>query len=275
MSSLTPTYAALEWQARKTFVRIITQTCHDRDIRLTWLSDHWIAKLERNNHRCYIHAYVFPLNNAASAAIMRDKVSTYEVLKAENLPAVPHYLLRLPADRRTTDTTEHLLQITPLPVVLKPNVSESGGVDVYKCLTKTELGHASQKLASRYPSIAVSPFTVITAEYRIVLLDGQPKVVFEKIPSGDQWQHNLKFGAAPQVVTDEALHTKLVTIARQALAIIKARVAAVDIIATPSGYQIMEINGGITLNLFSSYSSENTHIAASIYTDLVEASLQS
>lgn len=268
------TYSALEWQAHETFVQLITDICHQKGISLTWLSDDWIAVLKRGDKHCYLQGYLFPLNNATAAAIVRDKVATYEVLHHHNVPAITHSLVRLPDDREIPHDAASILQLCPLPAVLKPNSGQSGGTDVYKCETEAELLTAFDTLAHRYQSIAISPYTDITAEYRVLLLDDRPKVVFEKIRQPGQWQHNLKFGSTPKLITDNALLDILVPFARRALQAIGGRLAAVDIVSTPQGYKVLEVNGGVTLNFFSSESQRNRDQARAIYGDLIDASLQ-
>ena len=106
-------------------------------------------------------------------------------------------------------------------------------------------------MSTRRKTIALSPFLEISAEYRVILLDGQPKLVFEKKRHGKQWRHNLKYGSAPEVITDRTLYKELVALAITTLDALQGRLAAIDIIDTPDGYKIMEVNSGITLSLFS------------------------
>jgi glutathione synthase/RimK-type ligase-like ATP-grasp enzyme len=268
-----PVYQKSEWQAHQLFMRIINDVCTERGITATWLSDYWIAEFTRGDARCLIHGYAFPLNNAVAAAIMRDKVSTYSVLTQHGIAAVPHFLFRFPDEREPAQIIERIGQ-SPLPLVLKPNAGESGGTDVFKCTTPAELAAAVTTLASRHQTIATSPYIEIKAEYRVVWVDGEPKVVFEKVRPNGQWQHNLKFGALPVLVADNNMRQKLVDMAGAAMAAVQGRAASVDVIDTAEGLQIMEINGGITLNFFSQHSPEFHDLTRSIYADIIEKSLQ-
>jgi glutathione synthase/RimK-type ligase-like ATP-grasp enzyme len=263
------------WQAHKKFVALIEDVCRERGVTLTWLSDHWVGVLERAGKTRLFQAYTFPINSASAVGIMRDKVSTYALLNHYNIPAAPHYLLRLPDNRDTSRVIAEAQTIAPLPVVLKPNSGESSGRDVFKATTIKELEEVIKDLATRRQTIALSPFLEISAEYRVILLDDKPKLVFEKKRTGNEWRHNLKHGGKPVLVTDEKLNKTLVSLATKALNTLQGRLAAVDIIDTPDGYKVMEINSGIALSLFSESSPKNYQVAKALYSDIVEVTFAS
>jgi glutathione synthase/RimK-type ligase-like ATP-grasp enzyme len=268
-------YSISEWEARQEFVRLIGAVCREQGIALAWLSDYWLGMLEKNGVRRHIHGYQFPLNDTVAANIMHDKVSTFELLTRHHLPAIPHFLVRLEPLPTLAAAAKLALTLCPLPFVLKPNAGWSGGIDVFKCRTEAEVIETMQELARRHQVIAVSPFTDIKAEYRVLLLDDEPKVVFEKVRQKGAWHHNLKRGAVPQIVDNAKRKSELVAIAKQALLIVQGRVAAVDIVDTPAGYQIMELNCGISLSAFSTHSAQHTMLAHAIYTEIITKSFAS
>jgi glutathione synthase/RimK-type ligase-like ATP-grasp enzyme len=269
---MTQLYDAAEWWARQQFVALIESVCEDRGIRVSWLSDYWLGILGKDDDHCYIHGYQFPINNTVANGLMHDKVSTYELLTRYGVPALPHALIRLQPLPSIEVAIERAIQLYPLPLVLKPNPGWSGGDDVMRCHTKDDVDAAIRDLASRHQSIAVSPYIDIRAEYRVLILDGTVKVIFEKVRPDGEWHHNLKRGAMPEVVTDEALRQPLIALAQKALASLAGRLAAVDIVVTPDGYKVMEANGGISLSHFSDHSVEYKKIAEHIYGELVDAS---
>lgn len=267
------TYEPPEWEARERFINLLDTTCAALGVRCDWLSDNWIARLEHAGRITFVYGYTFPLNNASSSAIMRDKAATYTVLHNAGVAAIPHHLLRLRAHQDMPAATGYALGLAPLPLVLKPNVGESGGYDVVKCTTQDELATSMRELASRHRVLAVSPFAQIQRECRVVVLDGQPKVVYEKLRQPGTWHHNLTLGATPQLITDTVLRKKLERFATTALGAIQGRLAAVDIVETPVGWQVMEINSGIAFDRFSAQSDEYASIARNIYGDIIRASL--
>lgn len=266
-------YQAPEWESRQTFVRTIDAVCKVLGVTRTWLSDSWIARLERDDAQCYLYGYTFPLNNAVVGAIIRDKVATATVLNDAGVAAIPHALLRLRAETDAQSTVAHTLQLAPLPMVIKPNVGESGGYDVVKCDTKDDVTLALSELSARHRVLAVSPFITITHEYRVVVLDGTVLLSYAKHRKPGVWHHNLKLGATPQPITDEALRTKLEQFALVVMRTLGARLAAVDIVDTPDGLHVMEVNSGITLDRFSTYSQKNAQTAHGVYTAIIRASL--
>lgn len=266
------TYQAPEWQTREIFVRLIDDICKEQGITRTWLSDSWIARLEYGGKACFVHGYIFPLNNASSAAIMRDKVATALVLQHDGIATIPHHLLRLDATQDIKDATSQALRLAPLPLVIKPNEG-SGGNGVVMCTTKEDLAQAITELSSEYHSLAVSPLTAIQHEYRVIVQDGVAKLTYEKLRQPDAWHHNLKQGAAPQIITHAATKKEVEDFAARALTAIHGRLAAVDVVRTANGLQIMEINNGIIFNRFSLHSKEYAHIARDVYTDIIQACL--
>ena len=268
-------YDSREWYARKQFVTLLEEVCAAQGLALTWLCSQWIARVQKNDTDVFISGYLFPLNTAPVSDCMRDKVATYEILTAAGVPGIPHHLVRLPSLRDTAQALEQIQAISALPVVIKPAAGESGGFDVYKCETEQQITDVVADLATRHRSLAVSPFVDITQEYRVVVLDGEPLLIFEKVRDGREWRHNLKLGATPQIVPDGAVKTEVQKIAVTALRAMQGRLGAVDIANTPEGYKVMEINGGIALDRFSMHTAENRAIAVGIYTEIMEKSLTS
>jgi len=267
-----PHYEPSEWTTRQTFVRLLNEACAAHNATLSWSSENWVAHIQKGNVTTIIYGYTFPLNNAAVAGVLRDKSATYQVLAAASVPAIPHFLLRLPALRSVEGAAAAAQKLAPLPLVVKPNMGESGGFDVTHCQTTQELDAALRNLASRHQNLAVSPFVQIAREFRVVMLAGEPLLAFEKVRGPHEWRHNLRLGAAPGLVGVDA-SAELTALARRALHATGAELAAVDIAETPDGYKIMEINGGISLGSFAGHSTKNFTLALEAYMEILEKSL--
>lgn len=246
-----------EWRRRRIFVTFLNKAARELGIDITWLSDHWIARLEKNNDVRYISGYSFPLDNAASSAIMNDKVSTYEALVAADVPAVPHYLTRFTPSQLPLEAAAKAVRFSKMPIVIKP-VHGSGGDDVMRVNSIEELNLQLTELAMKYEAVALSPFLHIEAEYRLVMLDREALVIFEKVLSDElraegEWRHNLKLGATPQVHSSPAICQPLIKLARQTMAILDARFTTVDLVKVDGELQVLEVNAGVALNLFSAH----------------------
>ena len=92
----------------------------------------------------------------------------------------------------------------------------------------------------------------------------------KKVPKKDEkvllnWKHNLGQGAVPEVVKNVDLAKKLSNFAFKVCDLLKIKFASIDIIEADGGFKILEINGGIMMEKFSSYSEENYQIAKKIY----------
>ncbi|MDB5178309.1 MAG: hypothetical protein JWN01_252 [Patescibacteria group bacterium] len=238
-----------EWKTRETFVGHIETACRRQQVTVDWLSDYWICRLTKNGRVTHISSLLFPLNNAASAGIARDKVATYHVLKDAQIPTIPHWLIRFPPQQTVEATIQATLSNAQLPLVLKP-CDRGGGADVYKATTPKELQAILETMSSHYRTIAASPFEDIIDEYRIVLLNQQPQLLFRKVrpPGGGEWRHNLQFGALPSEVADGRLKSELIKLAQATLTAIQLHFAAVDIVTTTEGLKVMEVNAAFSLS---------------------------
>lgn len=243
------TFKLSEWEHRAIFVQQIEDSCRKANVKVEWFSDYWIAKLTKNDRTEYISAFLFPINNAAAVGIARDKVATYHVLAAAGIATVKHWLVRFPPDISSNTVARTALKDVELPIVLKP-CDRGGGVDVFKVTTHEELTFTLTTMATRYRTIAASPYEDIIDEFRIVLLDQNAQLIFRKLRNNTtgEWRHNLQFGASPEVVEDNTLRKQLISFAQKAAGTIGLRFCAVDIITTKSGMKIMEINASFSLS---------------------------
>ncbi|GLU50069.1 ATP-grasp domain-containing protein [Nocardiopsis ansamitocini] len=243
-------------------------------VRLEWRSDSWIARLSAEGTTRYVIGYHFPVNNAASAQLAGDKAACSLLLAEAGVPAVAHRLLRF-AQTEPDGFLLRALGDDRFPVVVKPN-SECGGNGVVRAGGVGELTAALSLLQERYRSVAVSPFEEIAEEYRVVMLDGSVRLVFRKVrdeaAAAGEWRHNLGLGAYPEIVDDPGETAPLVEMAGRAMSALDLRLAAVDVVSTPRGLRVLEVNSMITLERFSRFSPEYAERASAVYLECVRHS---
>jgi len=78
-----------------------------------------------------------------------------------------------------------------------------------------------------------------------------------------QWQHNLGRGATPVLIHKPI--QEVVDVSKKAANALGVDFCSVDVIKTNNGYQIMEVNGGVMMKHFSTFSEENFQRAVAIY----------
>lgn len=215
--------------------------------------------------------YSFPLNDAAAAQIANDKAATYVVLADCGIPAIMHRVLHLAA-QPCEELTREVLDLVPLPVVAKP-LTESAGIDVLRARDEAELREAIQILARRYRVIAVSPYVEITREYRVVVLDQEVYIRYEKCRQGD-WRHNLHVGAMSRLVEEPDVVASLSVLANRVMHAMNLRFAAVDIVEVCGRLTVLEVNNTVTLERFSAQGRTHADLAQNVYRDAVAACLE-
>lgn len=265
-------YQSGTWNLPRLFVDLISEAAHRAGAEVRWLSNEWIARLEKRGRMRFIHGTSFPLNSSAAAAIAADKVSTYTVLSDAGIPAVPHYLIRLPPSGYVKGAGERVLSAIGVPLVVKPTAG-AGSLDVYKAETVAEGRALVQRLAARYRSLAVAPFVQVLGEYRVVMLDETPELLYEKrLTDRHEWRHNFKHGAIPVLVDSPAMVAMLSDIAIAAMRALDGRFMCVDVITTETGARIIEINSGVMLSAFAGQSSGYRERALRVYTRAIKRS---
>ncbi len=128
-------------------------------------------------------------------------------------------------------------------------------------------------LSERYRILAVSPFEEILSEHRVVLLDGDALLTYEKVRDSHdstEWRHNLRFGAEPRLETSRRLCSELADLGMAAIRAVGGAFMSVDIVATSEGMRVMEINSGVSLNHFAAVSAEHRALAVNVYRAAVQ-----
>lgn len=254
-----------------------------RQISCTLYADGWIVELAKAGQRHLVYGYTFDLNSASATAVADDKAGMSALLNAQQLPHVPHHLVLAPTVfTGKPDTCENLLH-TQLhntathigyPLVCKANQG-SGGQLVYCVHTPAELDKAAASIFKTQRALTLSPYIDIQHEYRIIMLAGEVLLAYKKIrprPTSQNpyWRHNLGQGARPELLPQARIDT-LAPIATAAMEAGNLTVAAVDIINSAAGDQVLEVNAGIMLEHFAHLHDQGHPLANKVYEQLVTA----
>lgn len=243
-------------------VGIIEDICRERGIVCTSYSDDWVLELTKGDIKTRVFGYKFDLNDAATTAIAGDKVATYQLLQANDVPAVDHRLVR-------TKASENSGWETGLNrVVVKPLEGTSG-----HGISMLDSPESVPAYIEEHPSIAawaVAPYEEIQTERRFIMLDGEILCQYEKIPVEINSLRMFNLGLGAIAKHSEAASDEL-RLATHALEVTGLRLAAVDVIKTPAGYKILEVNDGIMMENYMRQSPLNKEEATKVYTAIIDA----
>ena len=169
------------------FLRLIEEASEKLGISMCHFSDQWAIRLSKGRNTKYIVGYTFPLNNAASTRIARNKNVSSEVLTADGIPNVPHYPLYSPKLLvkwgRTAGSIEQINRLilqTGFPLIIKRNES-SGGEGVFLVHNHAQLEKVLAELYNNDSVVCLAPFRQVLHEYRGVVLKRESILCFEKI----------------------------------------------------------------------------------------------
>ena len=240
-------------------VSFIKDICRQEGYECQTYSDDWVIEIKHGDKSGKIFGYKFSLNNSASAHIAQDKVASYQILSANDIPAIAHYLVR-------TKANSHDIQL-PGEVVLKPLVGTSG----HMVRAFNSVPDAMRYIAtSSVESWAISPRHTIAEEIRILILDQDILLAYSKTnPShcGTLPLFNLGQGAVPQDIIPDKKLVDLALSARNALGL---RLCSVDIAKLDDGsHTILEVNDGIMTEHYSRHSPEYAHKARVAYASII------
>jgi glutathione synthase/RimK-type ligase-like ATP-grasp enzyme len=237
-------------------------------VRLRWLSDGWLAQLAKGGRTKYVIGYSFPLNDDAAAQIANDKAATYTVLAECRIPAIVHRVFRF-GELSAEQLAQEVLDVMPLPLVVKPH-GGSSGTDVLRARDDTELNEAMRVFVTYYRAIILSPYAEIKHEYRVVVLNQDVRIVYEKHRLTG-WRHNLHGGVVSRLVNAADLVAALSVLARRAARALNLRFAAVDIVEVEDRLAVLEVNNTVSLERFSSHAPAHAELARIVYRDAIAA----
>jgi glutathione synthase/RimK-type ligase-like ATP-grasp enzyme len=166
-------------------IKIIRDICAEQGITLETYSYDWILKLTYNGSVMYIYGYQFPLNDAAAELICGDKAALSAVLAGCGIPAAEHEFFMSPSNIHYTGGNGNWARLTGLlqrhgRLVCKRN-NGSGGIGVYIVSGQPELELTVSEIFRGSRSMSVSPFYDIINEFRVIMLDGNVRLIYKKI----------------------------------------------------------------------------------------------
>ena len=153
-------------------------------------------------------------------------------------------------------------------LVVKPN-DGFGGKGVYLCKSVEEVFKNMDVIFERNTSLSICPYYEVEVEYRVIMLDGEAKLVFGKKQAPGNWKCNLSQGASV-VPVEEDLKETLVDLAQKAVEAIGIRFASVDMIRVKTGeILVMEVNSGVTIHKYTNFVKNGREIAKKIYREAI------
>ena len=259
---------------QRIFVDAIRRYCTARGIVCEVKSQGWLIIMQNGERRHLAFGYDIGLNSAMAHRIANDKSATAEVLAHSGIPCIPHALFLSPAlSNRPSLTNKEWegmldrLESYPEGVVVKPNEGTSGR-SVFLATTEEELERAAKEIFSSHLTLAISPFVEIEEEVRVIMLDGDPRVVYSKERISD-WRHNLDFGARPLLLEQGEAREACVAMAVQAAQAIGIRFASIDIVRVAGSWQVLEINSGVMMEVLGKHHPELVYAAYAAALDKV------
>jgi glutathione synthase/RimK-type ligase-like ATP-grasp enzyme len=255
--------------------KTVRQACSRMGIDVDAYSDSWLLRLAKDGRSGWVYGYKFGINQNVASFIAQDKVATYQLLYAGEVPSVAHYLVRSVAGESVL--VDDLANASGLSgaVVAKPLFGTGArGVSRYDSLDKA----IAMIRDHSEPAWAASPYISIEREFRAVMLDDTVLLAYEKQlidTSDDMPIYNLSAGAVPKDISAGELES-LALLCRRAMQTIGLRLGAVDVIEDTSGELIvMEINDGIMLEHYARFSDTNYVKAQSVYGSIIEEMMRS
>ena len=158
------------------FRNIIKEIGEELGIKVTLLSDGWLIILEKDNQIHYINGYKFDLNNHGIGNILDDKGLFYDIMSYKDLPTIERLSIY------ETYNKEEILDYFKRnnnTLIVKGNIGTCGN-SVYLVKDKDDLFNKMDKLLLKQDSISIEPFYDIINEYRVILLNGEVKIIYGK-----------------------------------------------------------------------------------------------
>lgn len=265
------------------YSQLLGEICQEANITMTSHDNGWIKLLTKSSARRFVIGYNIGLNNSASSAIASSKTATYQILSQADIPAVEHQIFYSPdnhepyvAERASLARVEDFFHQHHDSIVLKPN-SGTTGQRVYHVTQASEIEPAVQSIfGADYwhesaDAGAMSPFYEIMHEYRVIMLNGNARLIYQKtVSETSDWKFNLSQGAKAERVGDEILANQLTTIAQAAVQALNLRFCSVDIIKTSSDeLLVLEVNSGVSVSGYVNQHPEDYELVKQIFREAV------
>lgn len=158
------------------FHNIIKEIGEELGIKVTLLSDGWLIILEKDNQIHYINGYKFDLNNHGIGNVLDDKGLFYDIMFYKDLPTIERLSIY---ERYNKEKILDYFRKNNNKLIVKGNIGTCGN-SVYLVKDETDLFNKMDKLLLKQDSISIEPFYDIINEYRVILLNGEVKIIYGK-----------------------------------------------------------------------------------------------
>lgn len=169
------------------FQSMIKEICDENGINMDIISRDWIIALEKNGIRRFIVGCRFDSNKHGLGQVLDDKFATYEALSLIGLPIAYHEIQYSEKNHakhaKGNNTIEHAMDFFERfnhNIVIKVN-DGSQGKNCYHITNKRQIRPTLHKLFQKHYSLSLCPFYEIKNEYRLIMLDGKPEIVYQKV----------------------------------------------------------------------------------------------
>lgn len=288
------------------FYKILNEIGEELGINITYLSGGWVTVLEKDNQIHYIHGYKFDLNNHGIGNLMDDKGLFNDLLVYKNFPTTTQLSVFMTYDREKV--LEYFKQNNNT-LIVKGNLGTCG-MNVYLVHDEKDLFDKMDLLLSKQDSISLEPYYDIESEYRVILLNGEVKVVYGKrkpIIVGDgihtirelavnfneffvnnevkkpdyipkinekvelDFRFNLSMGARLFYDVDEELKNRIIEFATNVSKTFNISFASIDIIhTTDDKLLVLEANSGVMMDNFIKQYPNGYNYAYGIYKEAIK-----
>ena len=168
------------------FKQIIQEICNEEKINYKFLSRDWIIMLEKEGKTRFVSGYKFDLNSQGTGIVADDKYALYEVLKEKNIPIIEHKIVYNKTNKldyamgcNSYEYVKEYFFQNNNSIVIKPNYGTCGK-SVFHITKMNEIDNTLDKIFDKNYSISMCPFYTIEHEYRTIILDGEPQVIYAK-----------------------------------------------------------------------------------------------
>lgn len=257
--------------------QILEEICQEDGVELTWLSSDWLAVMRRGQQVRRVLGYgKFDLNPAAASMAADDKYVTFDVLRHCNIPVIEHAILyevdnqgAYVEGRNTPEYIQKYFADHGSHIVVKPNTGQCG-TGVFQVTAMEQLPTALNAVFRQGYAACLCPFYDIKHEYRVVILDGEARLIYQKNRNND-WRFNLSKGATVDQITDDSLLQDLISLAVAAAQAIGLRFCSVDIIKTNNDQLlVIEINSGVAIVHYLELFPNDYNKIKAIYRDVIQ-----
>lgn len=308
----------------RSIVKIIKELASSFSIEYKSFEKDWVILLSYKDRRTCIVGYYFSVNNASGLEICNHKPYTFQILNGFGVPCVEHIGLEVECGplKKTWVFVENYSQLWKNVVCKSSN--GSGGMDIYLTANVVELKNIVSLFFNAQRSCCISPYYESDAEYRVIIFEGEPLLIYRKerphiigdgqtkisdlieyyVSNSDRfekirikktfersckdlsnvlqkknvyflsWQYNLSLGGTVHLDVTNEIKEQLINIAIKAAQSMGIAFCSVDVLSTPQGLKVLEINPGVVMEYFiSQMGKEGYEIAKSIYSRAILRSL--